>query len=103
LSILVVERYPVDPSHISRFEALAQSRVDELRAAAGNLWADLARASDDAPSFLLLSEWRSEGDAEAAGASAAGSAAGSTAGSTDGLFDAVLRGEVTRRRFAANH
>jgi quinol monooxygenase YgiN len=85
-TVLILERYPVDPAQLDRFGELASARVERLRRAGGNLWADLSRAGDDEPSYLLLSEWRSQSDADAA--------------DDDGhSFDPVLRGEVTRRRF----
>lgn len=88
LSVLTFERYPVDPSGLAAFEELAAQRVARMREAAGNLWADLSRAADDQPSFLLLGEWRSGADADAWHA----------AEPLD-PFDAVLRADVTVRRF----
>jgi quinol monooxygenase YgiN len=92
VTVLALERYPVDPSNVAAFEASMDERLGRMRAAAGNLWADLARAGDDAPSFLVLSEWRTAADADAWDA----------AGSPEDL-DPLLRGDVTRRRFVSEH
>jgi quinol monooxygenase YgiN len=91
LTVLLFERYPVDAAHVSRFEELAAERLRALRSCEGNLWADVARAGDDEPSFVLLSEWRTPGDADAAPPGA------------DPAFDVVLRGDVTQRRFGSAH
>ena len=88
MTALVLMRFAVDPSRIGDFEGLAAAMVDRARSAPGLLWADLSRAADDAPSFLLLCEWRTEADADAFAAS-----------SDLEAFDPLLRGEITSRRF----
>jgi quinol monooxygenase YgiN len=92
LTVLVLKRFGVDPSQVAAFEELAAALVDRARAAPGLLWADLSRAADDPPSFLLLCEWRTEADADAFEASADLEA-----------FDPLLRGEITDRRFLSAH
>jgi hypothetical protein len=88
LSVLLLERYTVDPSRISRFEELAGERVGSLRDTDGCLWSELSRAADDEVSYVLLSEWRSVAEADGAP-------------EPDGAFDAVLQSEITRRSFAS--
>lgn len=94
MTVLVLERYPVDPSRIAAFEELATRRIARLRSAAGILWADLTctqgwEETGDSQGFVILAEWRTTADADAW-----------SAGEDPAEFDAVLAGEVTRRRFA---
>jgi quinol monooxygenase YgiN len=95
LTVLLFERHPVDPSRSVDFERLVHDVLSRMRAAPGGLWADCARAFDDDPSFLLVSEWRSEADAEAWGASP-------DATGFERDSDAMRRADVTRRRFSAH-
>ena len=92
MTVLHLERFPVDPAHVPAFERLAAERIEAARSAPGVLWADLGRCSDDTPSYLLLVEWASEADADAF-----------EAGHDLDGFDAVLRAEPTRRRFTSVH
>ncbi len=94
MTVLAFERHPVDPSHEEAFEDALRAFVDEIRAAPGALWADAARAFDDDPSYVVASEWRTEADADAWEASEAATAFRERT-------DALLRGDVTRRRFTA--
>jgi quinol monooxygenase YgiN len=94
LTVLSFERYPVDPKQTGRFEALVEELLEKMRSAPGALWADCARAFDDEPSYLLLSEWRTDADLEAWQASDGPVRFGESA-------DVALRGEVTRRSFAS--
>ena len=77
---------------MTEFERLAAELVDAARAASGMLWADVARAADDEPSFILLSEWRTHADLDAWESS------DETVRVRDEI-DNVARGDVTRRRF----
>jgi quinol monooxygenase YgiN len=92
LTVFQLERFPVDPAHVPAFEQLADERVEAARSSRGMLWADLARCTDDPPSYLLLVEWTSAEEADAFAAEHG----------LDG-FDAVLRSEPTRRRFTSVH
>ncbi len=94
MTVLSFERYPVDPNQTERFEALVEELLTKMRSAPGALWADCARAFDDEPSYLLLSEWRTDADFEAWRAG-------------DGplrfaeAVDIALRGEATKRSFVS--
>jgi len=94
LTVLAFERYPVDPNRTSEFEALVNDLLEHMRAAPGVLWADGMKAFDDEPSYVLLSEWRTDADLDAWGAT-------ETAGGFADDVDAALRGEVTRRRLSS--
>lgn len=88
MTVLVLERYPVDPAHLPRFDELASDRIDQMRSAPGILWAEGARTADEESGFLVIAEWRTDADAEAF----------RNANVLD-VFDAVLVGDVTVRRF----
>ena len=94
MTVLAFERYPVDPNRIEAFEELVGSVLGAMRSAGGCLWADAARAFDDEPSYVVLGEWRAEADLNAWEAS-----------TECAVFlesvDVHLRGDPTRRRFAA--
>jgi quinol monooxygenase YgiN len=92
LTVLQFERYPVDANRTDGFEALVQTLLTQVRAAPGVLWADASKAFDDEPSYLVLSEWRTEADLEAW-------EAGTEALAFLEQVDVHLRGEPTRRRF----
>lgn len=94
-TVLLFERHPVHPAQVDAFRRWAAEVVADLRRQPGNLWADAARASDDDPSFVVLSEWRTAGDADAWEASDA------FAGHRDAV-DALVREDPTRRRFASD-
>lgn len=94
MTVLSFERYPVDPKHADVFEALVGELLEKMRSAPGALWADCARAFDDEPSYLLLSEWRTGADLEAWQASGVPAGFGGSA-------DVTLRGEATRRSFVS--
>ena len=64
-TVLVLERHPVQPGSKEAYEAWLGELLDATRAQPGVLWTDAAEAFDDAPSFLVLSEWLTEGDLEA--------------------------------------
>lgn len=91
-TVLLLERFPVAAGEERSFIGLLEDHLRAIRAAAGVLWADSATAADDAPSFVVLSEWRTPADLDA-WASGEGSAA------FDRRCDPLLRGNVTRRRF----
>ena len=65
-----------------------------MRSAPGALWADAARATDDDPSWIVLSEWRTEADLAAW-------ESGAPASEFSDAAEALLRGDITRRRFAS--
>jgi quinol monooxygenase YgiN len=92
LTVLYFERFPVDPAGEERFKQLVFELLERIRAAGGALWADAARAFDDEPSYVLLSEWRTTADLDAWDTS-------EDAGVFRDRSDPHLRGEVTRRRF----
>src|SRR5688500_6168326 len=95
MTTLRLERYSVEVGQPEVFIAAAGALVDAMRAAPGNLWADVSSAVDDEPSCLVLSEWRTPADASAW-------AAGETAGSFLTSVDPLLRGEPTVRTFSAD-
>lgn len=80
------------PESVQEFEALAGGYVAETRAHPGSLWADLVRAADDDPSFLVLSEWRTGADLDAF-------SSGPSAAAFEEEAVIMLRGEATTRRF----
>ncbi len=93
MTVLAFERFVVMPGTESELRELAQGTLEALRNAPGALWADLAGTDDG---FMIVSEWRSAGDADAWDE-------GETArGFVQGL-DPLLVGERTRRRFDAVH
>jgi quinol monooxygenase YgiN len=92
---LAFERYPVDPKSTDRFVAAVNEVLPAMRSASGALWADAMKAFDDDPSYLLLSEWRTDADLDAW---ESGAAARSF---RDGI-DVHLRGDPTRRRFGSS-
>ncbi len=92
MTVLSFERYPVDPSKSDEFESLVADLLVEMRSAEGILWADVAQAFDDEPSYVLLGEWRTEADLEA------WMATGNSSGFEE-VVVALLRGETTRRRY----
>lgn len=92
MTVLYFERHPVHPNCVGSFEALAADFVAEARRASGVLWADVFRASDDDPSFLVLSEWRTEADLR-------GWLSGQPAATFAQSADVLWREEPTRRRF----
>jgi len=93
VTVLAFERFVVVPGGEERLRELAASALEAIREAPGALWADLAGVEDG---FLLVSEWRAAGDADAweAGEAARAFALG---------LDPLLVGERTKRRFAAAH
>lgn len=93
MTVLTFERYPVEPSKTAEFERLVDELLDQIRAAPGMLWADAGRAFDDEPSYFLLSEWRTAADLDSWRATDASQR-------FDDAVDALLRADVTRRRFA---
>lgn len=95
MTVLVLERHPVDARKAPEFERLLDEVLVQMRAAAGALWADAARCLEPDASYLVAAEWRTEADAEAWTSSAD---ARWFADATDPL----LRGDVTRRSFTAS-
>jgi quinol monooxygenase YgiN len=94
LTVLCLERFPVDAGRTDDFERAVADMLVALRAAPGAMWADVARTLDGDPSYLLTAEWRTEADADAWNASV-------TASEFVQGAEALLRGDVTRRRFVS--
>lgn len=94
MTVLSFQRFPVAPGAEQAFEELAGRYAAAVRGAPGLLWCDLARAGDDDPSFLVLSEWRTPADADAW-------EDGDTARAFADEIDVHLRGDPTRRRFSS--
>ena len=92
MTVLALDRYAVAPDSEKRFRELIDELLIRMRVAGGILWADAAKASDDEPSYVVLSEWRSDADLEA------WETDDPAAVFRDGV-DVLLRGEVVRRRF----
>jgi heme-degrading monooxygenase HmoA len=92
VTVLLFERYPVAAAATSDFASLLGELLADVREQPGLLWADAARAMDDDPSFIVASEWRTDGDAQRW-------AGGEEARVFAERADVHLRGEVTRRRF----
>jgi quinol monooxygenase YgiN len=90
VSILVFERYPVSGESGGDFEALLAEVLQAIRIQPGLLWADGGRATGDG--YVLLSEWRTPGDADAWQGSAAALA-------WEESTDPLLAGDPSRRRF----
>lgn len=93
MTVLCFERLPVDDARAAEFEALVSGCLEGLRKAPGILWADVAEAGDDDPSYILLAEWRTSADADAW-------EAGDAATAFTQATDVLLRGDPTRRRFS---
>ena len=92
MTVLAFARYPVEPASETHFKQLVDEHLARIRSAGGALWADAAKAMDDEPSYILLSEWRTSADLDA----------WETTNEAQDLrdrSDGYLRGEVTRRRF----
>lgn len=94
MTVLALERYPVELKSVGDFQALLAGMIAAMREQPGLLWADGARALDDDPSYIVLSEWRTAGDVDAWEES-------ETARALTDRFDVFLRGDVTRRRFGS--
>jgi quinol monooxygenase YgiN len=93
-TVLAFERHPVAPDNAEEFIGLLNDLLETMRSAPGALWADAARAGDDDPSWLVLSEWRTGADLDAwesSGPAVAFSQA----------TDVLLRDDITRRRFGS--
>ncbi len=91
--MLSVERHPVHPASVDAFEALVAELLGEMRGRPGCLWADAAKALDDDPSYLVVSEWRAEADLDAWETSKEASAYRDRG-------EELVREAPTRRRFA---
>lgn len=91
MTVLAFERYPVDPSSTEAFEGLVNRLLRRAREAPGILWADAAKAFEDEPSYLVLSEWRTEADLDAWEAT-------DDVGELRNDVELLLREDVTRRR-----
>ena len=94
MSVLLYERYPVDPVRSREFEHAANELLSALRKAPGALWAELSRAVDGDQTYLLIAEWRTEADADAWAASG-------PAVEFMRAVDVLLGAEITRRRFVS--
>lgn len=94
MTVLQFERHPVQPGCEDGFESLASQLLDQMRREPGLLWADIARASDDDPSFVLFSEWRTAPDLDQW-------LGGAHATEFASKCDVYLREDPTRRRFAS--
>jgi quinol monooxygenase YgiN len=94
-TVLLYERHAVHPAQVDAFSRLAAELVDELRVQPGVLWADAARAFDDDPSFVFMSEWRTAADLDAWEATDA-------FGAQRDRVDVLVREDPTRRRFASD-
>jgi heme-degrading monooxygenase HmoA len=94
LTVLRFERFPVDQDRTKDFERLAAQMLAVLRSAPGALWAEAARTTEGDPGYLVVSEWRTPADADAWASS-------DEAGRFDQGAEALLRGDVSRRRFTA--
>lgn len=92
MTVLHFERFPVDANRVDDFERLVGNTLELMRSAGGCLWADGAKALDDEPSYIVLSEWRCEADLEAW-------AVGAEAAAFLDDVDVLLRGDSTDRRF----
>ena len=92
-TVLVFERLPVHPDAVDTFADRLRASLELMHSCPGLLWADAAEAMDDQPSWVVLSEWRTSADADAWE---------SDPGTVElrEALDPLLRGEVTRRRFA---
>jgi heme-degrading monooxygenase HmoA len=95
LTILALERYPVAPDAEERFLEFVDVLLSRMRTAGGLLWTDAARAFDDEPSYIVLSEWRSAADLDAW-------EEGEDARALRDRSDVLLRGGVMRRRFTSS-
>ena len=93
-TVLSFERHPVAPESADAFIELLPGLLEAMRSAPGALWADAARARDDDPSWLVLSEWRTGADLDAWESSPPATDFSKAA-------DALLRGDITRRRFGS--
>lgn len=95
MTVLALERYPVERRTLEGGTAIVSELVAVMREQPGLLWADAARATDDDPSFVVLAEWRTAADADAWEGGPEATAIGER-------LDPHLRGEVTRRRFTSS-
>ncbi|MEX0874638.1 MAG: antibiotic biosynthesis monooxygenase [Actinomycetota bacterium] len=93
-TVLAFERHPVASESVEGFIELLSGLLDAMRSAPGALWADAARAGDDDPSWLVLSEWRTGADLDAWESSL-------PAAEFSQAADALLRGDITRRHFGS--
>lgn len=94
MTALSFRRYPVSTLDVEAFEELLGSHLVRVRTAQGALWADAAKAFDDEPSYLVLSEWTTPADLDAW-------EAGAEHDAFEQAVDVHLRGDPTRRRFIA--
>ena len=90
MTVLVFERHAVNADRREAYEEALAAHLETIRQAPGALWADAARAFDDEPSYIVLSEWRTEADADAFAVVRAAFAE---------KVDVMLRGDTTLRRF----
>ncbi len=95
MTVLAFERYPAVPDSVEAFEELVRGVLEAMRSAGGCLWADGAKAFEDEPSYVVLSEWRTGADLDAWEAS------NEVVGFQEKI-DVHLRGDATRRRFTGS-
>lgn len=93
MTVLAFERYPVADDE-ARFREALDGLLEHMRESSGVLWADAGKAFDDEPSYIVLSEWRTEADLDA------WEQTGDSRSFGDEI-DVLLRGDVTRRRFTS--
>lgn len=94
MTALSFRRYPVSTQGVEAFEELLGSVLATIRTTPGALWADAAKAFDDEPSYVVLSEWTAPADLDAWEAGAEHEA-------FEQAVDVHLRADPTSRRFTA--
>lgn len=92
MTVLRFERHAVAADEVEAFTAVLTELLDAIRRQPGVLWADAARALDDDPSYILLSEWRTEPDLRAW-------EEGAEASELREHIESLERSDVTRRLF----
>jgi quinol monooxygenase YgiN len=92
MSVLSMERYVVPASARESFQPLLSELLAAMRSQSGLLWADGGRTEDD-DGYVLLSEWRTQGDLDAWQDTPAMRA-------WEESTDPLLAGDATRRRFS---
>ena len=91
MSVLSLEQYTISGASRETFEPLLAEHLAVMREHPGLMWADGGRAEDD-DRYVLLSEWRTQGDLDAWEATA-------EAAKWEESTDPLLAADTTRRRF----